>query len=425
MSLNLLTVFITLAILGALGMAASVILIPELRASLVTSTGLTSRRDQGYFSAFLGTIAELIKRFILPVIPVLLLAVPVLLLFGSSFPTKLSINLGLLNSIIFILICVVKFLAIAVPLLVAVAYLTLLERKVMASMQRRKGPNVVGAYGLLQPLADGLKLFLKESIVPASAHKGVFILSPILTFLLALSLWAAVPFGEGMVYADINIGVLYIFAVSSLGVYGVICSGWSSNTKYSFIGALRSAAQMISYEIGMGFILLLIFVLVGSLNLTDIVLAQKYVWFCVPLLPATIVWFVCILAETNRAPFDLPEAEAELVAGYFTEYSAMGFALFFLGEYSNMIMMSALTAICFFGGWYSLLPFVLGILPGPLWLGIKVVMILFGFIWVRAAFPRYRFDQLMYLGWKTFLPFLLGYYIWVVGMLYSFDWLPN
>ena len=425
MSLNLLTVFITLAILGALGMAASVILIPELRASLVTSTGLTSRRDQGYFSAFLGTIAELIKRFILPVIPVLLLAVPVLLLFGSSFSASLIIDLGLLNSIIFILICVVKFLAIAVPLLVAVAYLTLLERKVMASMQRRKGPNVVGAYGLLQPLADGLKLFLKESIVPASAHKGVFILSPILTFLLALSLWAAVPFGEGMVYADINIGVLYIFAVSSLGVYGVICSGWSSNTKYSFIGALRSAAQMISYEIGMGFILLLIFVLVGSLNLTDIVLAQKYVWFCVPLLPATIVWFVCILAETNRAPFDLPEAEAELVAGYFTEYSAIGFALFFLGEYSNMIMMSALTAICFFGGWYSLLPFGLGILPGPLWLGIKVVMILFGFIWVRAAFPRYRFDQLMYLGWKTFLPFLLGYYIWVVGMLYSFDWLPN
>ena len=422
MSLNLLTVFITLAILGALGMAASVILIPELRASLVTSTGL-SVIDKGYFSAFLGTIAELIKRFILPVIPVLLLAVPVLLLFGSSFlPT---IDLGLLNSVVFILICVVKFLAIAVPLLVAVAYLTLLERKVMASMQRRKGPNVVGAYGLLQPLADGLKLFLKESIVPASAHKGVFILSPILTFLLALSLWAAVPFGEGMVYADINIGVLYIFAVSSLGVYGVICSGWSSNTKYSFIGALRSAAQMISYEIGMGFILLLIFVLVGSLNLTDIVLAQKYVWFCVPLLPATIVWFVCILAETNRAPFDLPEAEAELVAGYFTEYSAMGFALFFLGEYSNMIMMSALTAICFFGGWYSLLPFGLGILPGPLWLGIKVVMILFGFIWVRAAFPRYRFDQLMYLGWKTFLPFLLGYYIWVVGMLYSFDWLPN
>ena len=422
MSLNLLTVFITLAILGALGMAASVILIPELRASLVTSTGL-SVIDKGYFSAFLGTIAELIKRFILPVIPVLLLAVPVLLLFGSSFlPT---IDLGLLSSVIFILICVVKFLAIAVPLLVAVAYLTLLERKVMASMQRRKGPNVVGAYGLLQPLADGLKLFLKESIVPASAHKGVFILSPILTFLLALSLWAAVPLGEGMVYADINIGVLYIFAVSSLGVYGVICSGWSSNTKYSFIGALRSAAQMISYEIGMGFILLLIFLLVGSLNLTDIVLAQKYIWFCVPLLPATIVWFVCILAETNRAPFDLPEAEAELVAGYFTEYSAMGFALFFLGEYSSMIMISAFTAICFFGGWYSLLPFGLGILPGPLWMGIKVMLVLFGFIWVRAAFPRYRFDQLMYLGWKTFLPFLLGYYIWVVGMLYSFDWLPN
>jgi len=420
MSFNLLTVFLILVVLSGLGLIGATIMVQPMRESLVASTNL-SVVDKGYLSAFLGTIAELINRFILPVIPFAIIGVLGLLVVGLPF--TLDIQMG--SSIVFILICVVKFLAIAVPLLVAVAYLTLLERKVMASMQRRKGPNVVGAYGLLQPLADGLKLFLKESIVPASAHKGIFILSPILTFLLALSLWAAVPFGEGMVYADINIGVLYLFAVSSLGVYGVICSGWSSNTKYSFIGALRSAAQMISYEIGMGFILLLIFLMVGSLNLTDIVLAQQNVWFCVPLLPATMIWFVCILAETNRAPFDLPEAEAELVAGYFTEYSAMGFALFFLGEYSNMIMMSCLTAICFFGGWYSLLPFGLGILPGPVWLGIKVTLVLFGFIWVRAAFPRYRFDQLIYLGWKTFLPFLLGYYMFVAGMLYSFDWLPN
>ena len=420
MSFNLLTVFLILVVLSGLGLIGATIMVQPMRESLVASTNL-SVVDKGYLSAFLGTIAELINRFILPVIPFAIIGVLGLLVVGLPF--TLDLQMG--SSIVFILICVVKFLAIAVPLLVAVAYLTLLERKVMASMQRRKGPNVVGAYGLLQPLADGLKLFLKESIVPASAHKGIFILSPILTFLLALSLWAAVPFGEGMVYADINIGVLYLFAVSSLGVYGVICSGWSSNTKYSFIGALRSAAQMISYEIGMGFILLLIFLMVGSLNLTDIVLAQQNVWFCVPLLPATMIWFVCILAETNRAPFDLPEAEAELVAGYFTEYSAMGFALFFLGEYSNMIMMSCLTAICFFGGWYSLLPFGLGILPGPVWLGIKVTLVLFGFIWVRAAFPRYRFDQLIYLGWKTFLPFLLGYYMFVAGMLYSFDWLPN
>ena len=420
MSFNLLTVFLILVVLSGLGLIGATIMVQPMRESLVASTNL-SVVDKGYLSAFLGTIAELINRFILPVIPFAIIGVLGLLVVGLPF--TLDLQMG--SSIVFILICVVKFLAIAVPLLVAVAYLTLLERKVMASMQRRKGPNVVGAYGLLQPLADGLKLFLKESIVPASAHKGIFILSPILTFLLALSLWAAVPFGEGMVYADINIGVLYLFAVSSLGVYGVICSGWSSNTKYSFIGALRSAAQMISYEIGMGFILLLIFLMVGSLNLTDIVLAQQNVWFCVPLLPATMIWFVCILAETNRAPFDLPEAEAELVAGYFTEYSAMGFALFFLGEYSNMIMMSCLTAICFFGGWYSLLPFGLGILPGPVWLGIKVTLVLFGFIWVRAAFPRYRFDQLIYLGWKTFLPFLLGYYMFVAGMLYSFDWLVN
>ena len=420
MSFNLLILFGILVVLSGLGLIGATIMVQPMRESLVASTNL-SVVDKGYLSAFLGTLAECINRFLVPVLPFVAIAIFGLFFVGLPFTTDLSMG----SSLVFVLLCVVKFLAIAVPLLVAVAYLTLLERKVMASMQRRKGPNVVGAYGLLQPLADGLKLFLKESIVPASAHKGIFILSPILTFLLALSLWAAIPFGEGMVYADLNIGVLYLFAVSSLGVYGVICSGWSSNTKYSFIGALRSAAQMVSYEIGMGFILLLIFLLVGSLNLTDIVFAQQHVWFCVPLLPATMIWFVCILAETNRAPFDLPEAEAELVAGYFTEYSAMGFALFFLGEYSNMIMMSALTAICFFGGWFSLLPFGWGVLPGPVWLGIKVTLVLFGFIWVRAAFPRYRYDQLIATCWKTFLPFLLGYYMFVAGMLYSFDWLVN
>ena len=366
-----------------------------------------SATDSQYFKSFILTLSEIWKR-VLIILPGLFV--------GLIFLANLTIQK---LSLWFIVINIVKALAIMVPLLIAVAYLTLLERKVMASMQRRKGPNVVGLYGLLQPLADGLKLFLKETIIPASAHKGIFILSPLMTFFLALMGWAVVPFDEGMVYADINIGVLYIFAVGGLGVYGVICSGWSSNTKYSFIGALRSSAQMISYELGMGFILLLIFLLVGSLNLTDIVLAQQGIWFFIPLFPAMIIWLVCILAETNRAPFDLPEAEAELVAGYFTEYSAMGFALFFLGEYSNMILMSSLTIILFFGGWYGPL------LPGFLWMGFKVVCILFGFIWVRAAFPRYRFDQLMYLGWKTFLPFLLGYYIWVAGLLYALDWLPN
>lgn len=366
-----------------------------------------SATDSQYFKSFILTLSEIWKR-VLIILPGLFV--------GLIFLANLTIQK---LSLWFIVINIVKALAIMVPLLIAVAYLTLLERKVMASMQRRKGPNVVGLYGLLQPLADGLKLFLKETIIPASAHKGIFILSPLMTFFLALMGWAVVPFDEGMVYADINIGVLYIFAVGGLGVYGVICSGWSSNTKYSFIGALRSSAQMISYELGMGFILLLIFLLVGSLNLTDIVLAQQGIWFFIPLFPAMMIWLVCILAETNRAPFDLPEAEAELVAGYFTEYSAMGFALFFLGEYSNMILMSSLTIILFFGGWYGPL------LPGFLWMGFKVVCILFGFIWVRAAFPRYRFDQLMYLGWKTFLPFLLGYYIWVAGLLYALDWLPN
>ena len=404
-------VFVLISLLGA---TSTMLLVPEYRNQMcMTVSRNMSATDTQYFKSFILTLSEIWKRVLL-LLPGLFIS---LLLISQITIDKLSIS--------FIVINLVKALAIIVPLLIGVAYLTLLERKVMASMQRRKGPNVVGLYGLLQPLADGLKLFLKETIIPASAHKGIFILSPIMTFFLAVMGWAVVPFDEGMVYADINIGVLYIFAVGGLGVYGVICSGWSSNTKYSFIGALRSSAQMISYELGMGFILLLIFLLVGSLNLTDIVLAQKGVWFFIPLFPAMMIWLVCILAETNRAPFDLPEAEAELVAGYFTEYSAMGFALFFLGEYSNMILMSALTIILFFGGWMPMIPVVGSFIPGFIWMGFKVVCVLFGFIWVRAAFPRYRFDQLMYLGWKTFLPFLLGYYIWVAGLLYALDWLPN
>ncbi len=404
-------VFVLISLLGA---TSTMLLVPEYRNQMcMTVSRNMSATDTQYFKSFILTLSEIWKRVLL-LLPGLFIG---LLLISQITIDKLSIS--------FIVINLVKALAIIVPLLIGVAYLTLLERKVMASMQRRKGPNVVGLYGLLQPLADGLKLFLKETIIPASAHKGIFILSPIMTFFLAVMGWAVVPFDEGMVYADINIGVLYIFAVGGLGVYGVICSGWSSNTKYSFIGALRSSAQMISYELGMGFILLLIFLLVGSLNLTDIVLAQKGVWFFIPLFPAMMIWLVCILAETNRAPFDLPEAEAELVAGYFTEYSAMGFALFFLGEYSNMILMSALTIILFFGGWMPMIPVVGSFIPGFIWMGFKVVCVLFGFIWVRAAFPRYRFDQLMYLGWKTFLPFLLGYYIWVAGLLYALDWLPN
>ena len=404
-------VFVLISLLGA---TSTMLLVPEYRNQMcMTVSRNMSATDTQYFKSFILTLSEIWKRVLL-LLPGLFIG---LLLISQITIDKLSIS--------FIVINLVKALAIIVPLLIGVAYLTLLERKVMASMQRRKGPNVVGLYGLLQPLADGLKLFLKETIIPASAHKGIFILSPIMTFFLAVMGWAVVPFDEGMVYADINIGVLYIFAVGGLGVYGVICSGWSSNTKYSFIGALRSSAQMISYELGMGFILLLIFLLVWSLNLTDIVLAQKGVWFFIPLFPAMMIWLVCILAETNRAPFDLPEAEAELVAGYFTEYSAMGFALFFLGEYSNMILMSALTIILFFGGWMPMIPVVGSFIPGFIWMGFKVVCVLFGFIWVRAAFPRYRFDQLMYLGWKTFLPFLLGYYIWVAGLLYALDWLPN
>ncbi len=320
---------------------------------------------------------------------------------------------------------VIKIVAIVLPVLIAVAYLTYVERKVIGAMQLRRGPNVVGPFGLLQPMADGLKLFLKETIVPSGANPVVFLLAPMVTFVLALIAWAVVPFDEGMVLANINVGILFLFAVSSLGVYGILMAGWASNSKYAFLGALRSAAQMVSYEISMGLVIVTVLMCVGSLNLSDIVMAQKDIWFIIPLFPMAVIFFVSTLAETNRHPFDLPEAEAELVAGYNVEYSAMAFALFFLGEYANMILMAAMTAILFLGGWLpplDMAPF--NLIPGPLWLAAKIAFVLFFFLWVRATFPRYRYDQLMRLGWKVFLPISLGAVVIVAGVLVGFDLLP-
>ena len=323
-------------------------------------------------------------------------------------------------------IIVAKIVAILVPLLLAVAYLTLAERKVIAAMQLRKGPNVVGWFGLLQPFADGLKLFVKETVIPTGANKVVFVLAPMVTFVLALVAWAVIPFDEGMVLADINVGVLYLFALSSMGVYGVIMAGWASNSKYAFLGALRSAAQMVSYEISMGFVIVTVLLCVGSLNLTKVVMAQQNVWFALPLLPMFVIFFVSTLAETNRAPFDLPEAEAELVSGYNVEYSSMTFALFFLGEYANMILMSALTTMLFLGGWlapFGFAPFTW--VPGPIWFAAKISFVLFLFLWVRATFPRYRYDQLMRLGWKVFLPLSLLWVAVTAIALTTFGWVPQ
>lgn len=305
-----------------------------------------------------------------------------------------------------------KILLIVLPLLGAVAYLTLAERKVIASMQLRKGPNVVGPFGLLQPLADGIKLILKEVIIPSESNKALFVVAPMITFFLALIGWAVIPFDEGMVLADVNVGILYILAISSLGVYGVIIAGWASNSKYAFLGAIRSAAQMVSYEVSIGFAIITVLLIVGSLNLSDVVMAERTFFEDVLLFPMLIVFFISTLAETNRHPFDLPEAEAEIVAGYNVEYSSMTFALFFLGEYANMILMCAITSILFLGGWLP--PFgleFLSFVPGIFWFFGKIAFLLFIFIWVRAALPRYRYDQLMRLGWKVFLPLTL---IWVV-----------
>jgi len=324
-----------------------------------------------------------------------------------------------------ILSIISKILALTIPLLLGVAFLTLAERKVMAAMQRRKGPNVVGIFGLLQPMADGLKLLVKEPVLPSNANLVIFLFAPILTFLLSQVAWAVIPFGDGLVLADLNVGLLYVFAISSLGVYGIITAGWSSNSKYAFLGGLRSAAQMVSYEVSIGLILITVLLCVGSLNLTEVVMAQRHIWFCIPLFPLLILFFISCLAETNRAPFDLPEAEAELVAGFNVEYSSMGFALFFLGEYANMIVMSSLCALFFLGGWLPPLNLALFYwIPGVFWFGLKIILFLFAYIWTRAAFPRYRYDQLMRLGWKVFLPQSLAWVILVSAILISFDWLP-
>lgn len=318
-----------------------------------------------------------------------------------------------------------KIIAIDIIVLLGVAYFTLAERKIMATIQRRKGPNVVGFQGLLQPLADGLKLFLKECIIPSNANKVLFLLAPILTFTLSLMGWAVIPLGENLVFADLNLGVLYLLALSALGVYGIIISGWSSNSKYAFLGALRSAAQMVSYEVSIGFILVSIFLCTGSYNLSTVVLAQEKIYFCFGHLPIFFLFFISALAETNRHPFDLPEAEAELVSGYNVEYSAMGFALFFLGEYANMLLMSALTVILFLGGWLPIANFFpFSFFPGPLSFSLKIGIFVIAFIVMRACLPRFRYDQLMSIGWKVFLPFSLGWLLVTASFMTIFNWLP-
>jgi NADH-quinone oxidoreductase subunit H len=323
------------------------------------------------------------------------------------------------------IVMVIEIVVVILILVVAMAYLTLAERKVLALVHRRKGPNRVGPFGLLQPFADGFKLIFKETVIPSGANRVVFIIAPILAFTLSLVAWAVIPFGKGIVIADINVGILYLFAISSLGVYGVIMAGWASNSKYAFLGALRSAAQMVSYEVSIGFVMVTVLLCVGSLNLSSIVEAQRHLWFVVPLLPMFVVFFISGLAETNRAPFDLPEGESELVAGFFVEYSSMSFALFYLGEYVNMILVSAMTTILFLGGWLS--PF--GITPstgawGPFWFALKIAFVLFLFLWVRATFPRFRYDQLMRLGWKVFLPLSLFWLVLTAGVLVTMGWLP-
>ena len=319
-----------------------------------------------------------------------------------------------------------KILFLLVPILVSVAMIVWFDRRVWGLVQKRRGPNVVGPFGLFQTLADALKYILKEIIIPASANKIIFILAPIITMTLALVAWAVIPMSENFVLADINVGILYIFAISSLGVYGIIMGGWASNSKYPFLGAIRSAAQMVSYEVSIGIIIINVLLCVGSLNLKDIVLAQEKIWFVIPLFPMFVIFFISALAETNRPPFDLPEAESELVAGYQTEYSGMMYAMFWLGEYANILLMCALGSILFLGGWLSpidIYPF--NSIPAPFWMIAKILLLFFLFSIIKAIVPRYRYDQLMRLGWKIFLPFSLIYVIMTAGFLLYFDLLPK
>ena len=321
---------------------------------------------------------------------------------------------------------VYKIVFLLIPVLTAVAMIVWLDRRVWAFVQKRRGPNVVGPFGLFQSLADALKYIFKEIIIPASANKVIFILAQIVTMTLALIAWAVIPFSESYVLADINVGILYIFAVSSLGVYGIIMGGWASNSKYPFLGAIRSAAQMVSYEVSIGVIIINVLLCVGSLNLKDIVLAQENLWFVVPLFPMFVIFFISSLAETNRPPFDLPEAEAELVAGYQTEYSGMMYAMFWLGEYANILLMCALGSILFLGGWLSPIDvYPLNIIPSPIWLILKILLLFFLFALVKAIVPRYRYDQLMKLGWKIFLPLSLTWVVLTASFLFYFDLLPK
>ena len=336
-------------------------------------------------------------------------------------------SFSLLNDLIFPgAIIIAQILAVLMPVLISVAFLVYAERKVLALIQLRRGPNVVGPFGIFQSFADALKLLTKENIVPANSNKVVFLLAPIITMVLSLAGWAVIPFAPNWVIADINVGIMYLFAVSSLGVYGIIMAGWASNSQYPFLGALRSAAQMVSYEVSIGFVIITVLLCVGSLNLSKIVEAQQTVWFAIPLLPMFVIFFISALAETNRLPFDLPEDESTLVAGFFTEYSSASFVLFFLGEYASMILMSSMTVILFMGGWlppFDIFP--LNVIPGVIWFTLKVIFILFLFIWVRGTFPRYRYDQLMRLGWKIFLPLSLLWVVLTAGFLMIFDMVHN
>jgi len=323
------------------------------------------------------------------------------------------------------IIIVLEVLAVLVPLLICIAYFTYFERKVLAFSQLRKGPNVVGPFGLLQPIADAVKMLFKETIIPSGANRLIFIAAPIVSVALALVAWAVIPFDNGMVISNINVGILYLFAISSLSVYGTIMAGWASNSRYAFLGALRSAAQMVSYEVSIGFVLVTVLLCAGSLNLTDIVMAQRHIWFVIPLLPMCVVFFVSGLAETNLAPFDLAEGESELVAGFHVEYSAMSWLLFFMAEYGNMILVAVMTTILFLGGWLAPIgvePFTW--VPGPVWLILKTGFCCFLFLWVRATFPRYRYDQLMRLGWKVFLPLSLFWLVLTAGVLTAMGWVP-